>query len=228
MIYFAHRGASALAVQNTTEAFALAHAYGARKFELDVHLLKDGAVAVHHDYSLSATAGADIQLADLTADGLKNHPLKNPFSERPAYIPLLQDILPVVSPELEILNIELKNDDNRYPGLEKAVLDVLPKPLLNHVLFSSFAYDSLLRLRALAPQARIGLLTRRFDVQQALNLKAESIHINQTRFTPQLAQQCHAHGLRIFLYTVNDIPRAQALAAQGADGIFTDYIHLFM
>ena len=50
MIYFSHRGANTKRVQNTVEAFALAHAQGATHYELDVHLLKDGALAVHHDY----------------------------------------------------------------------------------------------------------------------------------------------------------------------------------
>ena len=71
MIYFSHRGANTQRVQNTVAAFALAHAQGARHFELDVHLLKDGSLAVHHDYSLAGTAGVDVALKNLTAADLK-------------------------------------------------------------------------------------------------------------------------------------------------------------
>lgn len=230
MIYFSHRGANTFCVQNTVPAFALAHTQGARKFELDIHLLKDGRLAVHHDYSLLSTAGKDVLLADLTYEELKKIPLQNPFGAEDVFVPLLEEILPVVSPGLELLNIEIKNDDNRYPGIEKAVLAMLENQphLLQKILFSSFDYTTLTRLRALAPQARIGLLTRAFDVNQALALRAESVHINQTRFTSEIPQICHANNLRVYLYTVNDVAAAAQLAQNGADGIFTDKIHLFL
>ena len=180
MIYFAHRGFSDQRVQNTCEAFALAREKGATCYELDVHLLKDGALAVHHDYSLLSTAGVDVKLADLTAADLKKYPLHNPFTAGPVYVPLLQEVLPIVVPGLQLLNVEIKNDNNVYPGLEKVVLTELKNwPVLSEkVLFSSFDYDTLARLRALWPQARIGLLTRQFDVSKALALRAESVHIN--------------------------------------------------
>ena len=230
MIYFSHRGANTFRVQNTVPAFALAHEQGARNFELDVHLLKDGRLAVHHDYSLLSTAGKDVRLADLTAPQIKQIPLTNPFGTEEVFVPMLEEILPVVSPELALLNIEIKNDDNRYPGIEKGLLSVLENQphLFPKILFSSFDYDTLARLRALAPTARIGLLTRAFDVQQALSLRAESVHINQTRFTPQIAQICHKNNLRVYLYTVNEVQTAAQLAQDGADGIFTDKIHLFL
>lgn len=230
MIYFSHRGANTLRVQNTVDAFALAHAQGARAFELDVHLLKDGNLAIHHDYSLLSTVGQNVKLADLTTADLKKYPLQNPFTDSPVYIPLLEDILPVITPGLEVVNIELKNDGNVYPGLEKILLDKLSAyvGLTSRILFSSFDYDCLVRLRSLAPYARIGLLTRQFDVGQALSLQAESVHMNQIRFTEQIAQTCHQNGLKLYLYTVNEVDTAQRLAQAGADGFFTDRVDLFI
>ncbi len=227
MIYFSHRGANTLRVQNTAAAFALAHAQGARYFELDVHLLKDGALAVHHDYSLLSTAGADVKLKDLTAADLRKYPLKNPFTQEPAYVPLFVQVLPVLVPELELLNIELKNDGNIYPGLEETVLRAVPEKLLPKILFSSFDYPTLQRLRTLAPQVRIGQLTRAFNVQEALNIHAQSVHLNYIRFTPQIAQECHANGLNVYCYTVNDCALARRLEREGVDGIFTDDVTQF-
>ena len=100
MICFAHRGLSALRVQNTTESFALAREKGATCYELDVHLLKDGALAVHHDYTLLETAGVDVKLADLTVPDLKKYPLKNPFTNTTLTVPLLEEIIPLVWPGL--------------------------------------------------------------------------------------------------------------------------------
>ena len=135
--------------------------------------------------------------------------------------------MPLVEPELQILNIELKNDANIYPGLEEKLLAALPAPLLPKILFSSFDFASLERLRKLAPQVRIGQLTRAFNMQEALQLKAESVHLNCTRFTPEIAAACHQHQLRVYCYTVNEPALAARLAAQGADGVFTDDITVF-
>lgn len=228
MIYFSHRGANTQRVQNTTEAFALAHQQGARCFELDVHLLKDGTLAVHHDYSLLSTAGVDVPLKDLTAQDLKKYPLKNPFTQNAVYVPLLSEVLPIITPGLELLNIELKNDHTIYPGLEAKLLQQLDKALWPKILFSSFDKESLLRLRVLAPQARIGVLTRVLEVQPALVLQAESVHINVMRFSTKMLQLCHDNGLKIYCYTVNDKTVAGKLARLGVDGIFTDTIADFL
>ncbi len=228
MIYFAHRGANTQRVQNTLSAFALAHQQGARNFELDVHLLKDGTLAVHHDYSLLNTAGADVLLKNLTAADLQKYPLHNPFGTFREYIPLLAEVLLLILPDLQLLNIELKNDDNRYPGIEEILLRTLPPALLPRVLFSSFDVPTLRRLRALLPTTRIGLLTRNFNEEEPLSLGAESVHINHIRFTPQLAQICHRHHWKVYCYTVNSVAQAQQLQAQGADGIFTDDTTLFL
>ena len=52
--------------ENSMAAFkrAAANGFGA---ELDVHLMKDGKLAVIHDASLLRTAGADVEIEDLTA-----------------------------------------------------------------------------------------------------------------------------------------------------------------
>lgn len=231
MIYFAHRGASAERPQNSVAAFKRARALGATAYELDVHLLRDGQLAVHHDYSLLTTTGRDTLLGTLTQADLARYPLINTFTAEKCTIPLLRDVLPVVRENLACLNIEIKNDGNYYPGIEKVLLtelraqapDILPK-----ILFSSFDYPTLARLRELDKSVRIGRLCRAFDVQEVLALGARSVHMNQSRLTPEIIKTCHAHGLQVFAYTVNTQEDAARLAALGADGIFTDKIGFFL
>lgn len=229
MIYFAHRGTNTKRVQNTVESFALAQAQGATHYELDVHLLKDGQLAVHHDYSLLSTSGTDVQLKDLTSADLAKYPLVNSFTSNQVTVPLLQEVLPVILPGMELLNIELKNDNNVYPGIETTLFSFLKDYTQLHgkILFSSFDYETLRRIRMIAPQARIGLLTRQFEIQKTLDLQVESVHINYIRLTPQIIQICHAHNLKVYCYTVNDQTLAMQLSAQGVDGIFTDDVTIF-
>lgn len=56
--------------ENSLPAFrrAIAHGWGA---ELDVHLLKDGTLAVFHDSSLSRCTGAQGMIEDLTFEELR-------------------------------------------------------------------------------------------------------------------------------------------------------------
>lgn len=50
-LLFAHRGLSSIAPENTMAAFKLARDMGMPGIEFDVHLTKDGKLAVIHDHS---------------------------------------------------------------------------------------------------------------------------------------------------------------------------------
>jgi glycerophosphoryl diester phosphodiesterase len=63
-----HRGASALAPENTLEAFRVAMHYGMDFSELDVHVARDGDLVVTHDAVADAQAEAALpRLADVFA-----------------------------------------------------------------------------------------------------------------------------------------------------------------
>ena len=100
---YAHRGLHSEGVpENSMAAFraALEKGYGV---ELDVHLMKDGNLAVIHDYSLLRTAGADVQIEELTAPELENYRLENGET-----IPLFSDVLQLWGGKTPMI-IELKS-----------------------------------------------------------------------------------------------------------------------
>jgi len=74
--------------ENSMAAFkrAAANGFGA---ELDVHLMKDGKLAVIHDASLLRTAGADVEIEDLTAEALEQYPLEGTEQR----VPLLEGVV---------------------------------------------------------------------------------------------------------------------------------------
>ena len=100
--------------ENSLPAFrrAVQCGFGA---ELDVHLMKDGHLAVIHDASLRRTAGADVEIEDLTAEELKNYTLEG--TEH--HIPLLEEVLPIFAGKAPLI-IELK--------AERGNADALPPP----------------------------------------------------------------------------------------------------
>ena len=223
MIYFAHRGANTLAPANSIAAFQTARGQGATQYELDVHLTRDGRLVVRHDYTLGNTTRP---LSEFTYAQLQEFCAQ----QKIPCPPLLEEIFPQVRPALALLNIEIKNDDNVYPGIEQVLLTCLAahaKDLSDKILISSFDYPTLQRVRDLDAHIKIGLLTRAFDPQQPRALQAYSVHMKHTRITPEIIQTCHAEGRNVFVYTVNDTVLARQLEDMGVDGIFTDDITLF-
>ncbi|MDD4797256.1 MAG: glycerophosphodiester phosphodiesterase family protein, partial [Eubacteriales bacterium] len=69
--YFAHRGVSSKAPENTMPAFELAVQHGVYGIELDVHLTRDGRLAVIHDETTRRTTGQNHLVGELIAQDLK-------------------------------------------------------------------------------------------------------------------------------------------------------------
>ena len=232
MIYFAHRGASAHAPANSLSAFALARQRGCTCYELDVHLSRDGELVVHHDYNLGTDTTCMRDIKDVSLADLKQCRIVHSFDPLiDARPPLLREIFPIVVEELEYLNIEIKNDENVYPGIEEKLwqeICMFGPEALKKIIFSSFDYSTLQRLRRLAPHAKIGLLMRLFDPQKVHNLNAFSVHMNKTRITKEIVDICHKEGRKVFVYTVNDKYTTRSLERIGVDGIFTDNPALFL
>ena len=89
---YAHRGLHGEnKPENSMAAFraALDHGFG---IELDIHLMKDGNLAVIHDSSLKRTAGADVKIEDLTVEDLANYRLQSTDEK----IPLFSEVLRVM------------------------------------------------------------------------------------------------------------------------------------
>ncbi len=117
---YAHRGLHREGrPENSMAAFraALDKGYGV---ELDIHLLKDGSLAVFHDGTLKRMAGADIKVEDLTADDLKNYPLAGTQE----IIPLFEDVLALFDGKAPMV-VELKCVDGNHAALCQAALQRL-------------------------------------------------------------------------------------------------------
>lgn len=114
---YAHRGLhhKPSIPENSLAAFRLAveRGYGA---ELDVHLLKDGGLAVIHDSALKRTTGAQGLVEDLCTAQLRDYRLEE--SSEP--IPTFQEVLALFEGKAPLI-IELKTYGNNAPALCEAV-----------------------------------------------------------------------------------------------------------
>ena len=112
---YAHRGLHGNGIpENSMAAFraALEKGYG---IELDIHLLKDGNLAVIHDASLKRTAGCDVQIEDLTTEDLINYRLQGTDET----IPEFRQVLELFSGQAPMI-IELKPERGNHAALAEA------------------------------------------------------------------------------------------------------------
>ena len=109
---YAHRGLHSPGIpENSLAAFraAVEHGYGA---ELDVHLLRDGGLAVIHDSLLKRTTGLEGRVEKLTTEQLRECRLEGTQE----HIPTFQEVLEVFRGRTPLI-IELKPVDGNHEAL---------------------------------------------------------------------------------------------------------------
>lgn len=119
---YAHRGLhDNEKPENSMAAFraALAGGYG---IELDIHLMRDGNLAVIHDSSLKRTAGVDVRIEYLSAEDLSRYHL----AETCECIPLFSDVLDLFAGRAPLI-VELKVVDGNQAALCKAACQLLDR-----------------------------------------------------------------------------------------------------
>ena len=223
---WAHRGARLIAPENTMAAYAAAIDSGADGIELDVHLTADGQVVCAHDAVLTGADGARVVLGDGTRDEVARLDVGT-LAHGTHRVPLLGEVLDLVSATDTVLNIELKHGDAPYRGLERAVLDLVDAAgLADRVVHSSFNHLSLMELRTLAPGAQIAplyveALVEPWEYARRLGVAAMHPHAATLALPGVLEGFAHA-GIAVRPWTVNDPATLATLYAAGVDAVITD------
>ncbi|MCX7756350.1 MAG: glycerophosphodiester phosphodiesterase family protein [Anaerolineales bacterium] len=227
--YFAHRGASAHAPENTLAAFRLAREQGALAIEFDVKLTADRHVVVHHDVTLDRTTDGSGPLHRYPLAALRELDAGGKFSPqfRGEKIPTLEEVFETVGRDL-FLNIELTNYATPFDGLVDAVAALVRKHRMEErVLFSSFFPTNLMRAEQLLPSVPRGQLSLPGGAgwwQRAAGslLRLHSEHPWKEDVTAESVRRAHARARRVYVWTVNAPTEMQSLRALGVDAIFTD------
>ncbi len=152
----AHRGYSGKFDENTMLAFRKALEYKADGIETDVQLSKDNIPVIIHDETLDRTTDGRGYVKEYKLSELKKFRTKNGEE-----IPTLRELLVFVAESnLKVLNLELKNSILPYEGLEEKVLEMIYKHNLKEkVIISSFNHLSLVKIRKLDNEIKLGALT---------------------------------------------------------------------
>jgi glycerophosphoryl diester phosphodiesterase len=220
-----HRGASAVAPENTVAAFARARALGADGVELDVRRSADGVLVVHHDPDVNGAGPiAQASLAELRAA----HPdLATLDDALTACVGLLVNV--------EVKCLPWEPDADKDGSVMRATLDMIDAhtPTTTAAggsfVVSSFYLGAVDLVRSYAPAVATGWLTHGQAVAEGASLAAEHGHgwLNpdgQSALAagPDGIAAAHALGLQVSVWTVDDPEHARALAASGVDIIITN------
>src|SRR5260221_1631250 len=229
-----HRGAAQAAPENTLESFAEAKRQGAVWVEFDAKLTADNAVIILHDDTVDRTSNGQGPAAQKTLAALQALDAGAWFGAKwaGAKIPTLAATLA----ELDRLglgyNLEIKPCPGREretaPGIIAELRRLWPQGQPPHgrgPLLSSFAYDSLLEARQLAPDFPLGLLLEDDPAdwgQPAAGIRAASVNGWHEKLTEGWARDIKSAGYQLLVYTVNDVDFARRLFSWGVDAVFTD------
>jgi glycerophosphoryl diester phosphodiesterase len=219
LLRIAHRGASALAPENTLAAIRRAIELGATWVEVDVQACADGLVVIHDD-TLERTTDGHGPVATQTLATLRG--LDAGHGER---IPLPGEVLDLCRGRCAV-NLELKGPNvapRLLPLLQDALASGWPADAL---LCSSFDWPQLDALHAALPDLPLGVLCEQVDtaaVAMAQRLGARVIACALKHTAAGAVTAAHGAGSALWVFTVNDAADAARLAALGVDGIFSDH-----
>jgi glycerophosphoryl diester phosphodiesterase len=221
-----HKGADAVATGNTPESFDAAVELGVDMIELDVLRAKEGRLIVAHDYH----------------DALVRRPMD------------LSEALDLfLEPPLDEVEIDC---DLKLPGREAELAGALAgRGLFERAMVSSQEIESLLRLRQLEPDLRLGwtypktkrdwtqygwagpavraaisALRQRYPTvlaKRAPELRVQEVWVYHLVITPKAVEVARELGLELMAWTVDDANRMRQLLELGVDGICTNDPRLF-
>lgn len=150
----AHRGSSGTAPENTLTAYNEAILAGADIIEADVQMTADGHAVAFHDKNLSRTTNGSGLARDTKFDDLRRLDAGSWFSDKfkGEHIPLLTDVIRLIKSKC-YLNIEVKNIEGEDLSRRiNNIIDIIQQENFeNYTLFSSFYYNTLLKIKELYP-----------------------------------------------------------------------------
>jgi glycerophosphoryl diester phosphodiesterase len=230
-LVIAHRGASAHAPENTLAAFRLAVEQAADAIELDVDLTRDGHVVVLHDATIERTTDGRGRVTDLALAEIRRADagVWKAAAFKGERVPLLEEVFEAVGQHL-LINVEIKGMSLRGSGLEAKVAALIERhDLIDRVLISSFNPFALRRVKRINPRLACGLiyapdlpffLRKAWLAPLVPGLTARHPHHSQVDKT--VVDRCHAQGLAVNVWTVNQADVARAMIDAGVDGIIGD------
>lgn len=214
-LVIAHRGDSSNALENSLQAFRAALSLPVDMIEFDLRMSRDEVLYVMHDKQSGRTADRDIDIESASSEEIGAIRLRN--SEP---VPRLDDVLNLVNRKVAV-NIEIKSDG------AGAVLcrHLARRPYAGSLMVSSVREGEVLSVRAAMPHLPRALIYDTFSTRRIDEYKSKGyslISLRKNTVTEPLVKACHAHGVGIFVWTVDEEDEMNRCIEWEVDGIYTN------
>ncbi|WP_027634600.1 glycerophosphodiester phosphodiesterase [Clostridium hydrogeniformans] len=229
----AHRGFSGEYAENTMVAFEKAFEAKCDGIETDVQFTKDKIPVLCHDETLDRTSNGSGYIKDYTYKELLNLDFSYRFNSeiKNIKIPTLEELLIFAKDQSLLLNIELKNTEIPYNGLEESVINLIYKyNLNNNVILSSFNHYSMALVKEIDKSIKTGLLYdgnlyKPWDYCTMVG--ADCLHPQYfSIMSKEIVNTILSKDIMINTYTVNNIEHMKKLKSFGVSSIITNFPHI--
>ncbi len=185
--------------------------------EVDLRETGDHRLVLLHDDTVDRTTDKTGSIVEFTLEQAQRFNAGN--SER---IPTLEEALDVARNALGMI-LEIKVE-----GIGIRTRDIIVRSgFAGMVLYASFFFDELMRIRSTDPTTDIMLLLEEKlpadPVREMIALNASHVGLHYRTLTPVLVNTYHELGFRVLAYTVNDAHDIQRARTLRVDGIISDF-----
>jgi len=233
-----HRGASAVAPENTLTAFRLAIEENADGVEFDVRLTKDRVPVVIHDDNLRRTGGVNGLVAELSLKELKAIDVgswKDPAKFRNERVPTLVELFELFEGSSSTLYLEMKSEPTQREALARVCCDALSQtPLRRQVIVECFdlagielvkAIDAGIKTAALfEPTLRNTPLasSAKRMIDKALAVRADEIALHHRLANARSVEMAQSANLNVVVWTVDDPSWISRATSQAIKALITN------
>lgn len=234
VLFFAHRGASAYAPENTLEAFQLAVELGTDYIELDVQLTKDDHLVVIHDDKVDRTSNGTGYVKEYTLAELKTLDAGSWFNERytNVEIPSLEEVFQTFGSQVRYC-IEIKEADRPSVAVTSLHQMIENYQLTDNVIVQSFDEEVLQLfdhkrvhyplIQIISRPKRENKAKKQLDHVQEY---ADGVCLNSRFTSPSFVKKARKRGLMVHMYTINERQEMENWMNEGVTGIITDDLRL--
>jgi glycerophosphoryl diester phosphodiesterase len=226
-----HRGASAVAPENTMAAFREAIAVGANGIEFDVRLASDGVPVVIHDSTLRRTGGVNQRVAELSWQEISKVDVGSWFAPRFANetVPSLAELFELFNTNELALYLEMKCDSSweHRPLAEACARMINEHALKERVVVECFQLPALQILKEIDPEIKTAALFDRTFTDQSVITRANetgamAVALHHRLARKGLVEKAKQAGLHVAVWTVDDPIWIDRCRSIGIDALITN------
>lgn len=227
-LMIAHRGLSGIELENTNAAFIAAGNRSHYGIETDVHKTSDGKFVVFHDDTTGRLCTEDVCVEKTTFEklrALKLHTADGDESRPELRIPTLKEYINTCKRYEKTAVLELKNEFNSEE-IAAICAEIDECDYFDKMIFISFCFDNLVRIRELRPDSTVQFLVDDYDdtLPEKLSAHDFDLDIRYTELNAENIRALHKSGVKINCWTCNDKAAADYLIKNGIDFITTNIL----